>query len=84
MNALYNTSCGMAKAGEADLALLLLAQVMANIGIEGLLWIREDSDWADFRSDPRWLAIMDQAEQRLTAEGRRADRVTMATTVGEA
>lgn len=69
-NALYNTSCGMAKAGEADLALDLLGQVAARIGIEGLLWMRQDSDWAAFHGDPRFEAILDEAEQRLAAEGR--------------
>lgn len=68
-NALYNTSCGLAKAGAADLALELLAQVAAKTGIEGLLWIRKDSDWAAFHGDQRFMAIMDRAEQRLAAEG---------------
>ena len=73
-NALYNTSCGMAKAGEADLALELLAQVAAGIGVEGLLWIREDSDWAEFHGDPRFEEIMNKAERRLAAEGSAPNR----------
>jgi adenylate cyclase len=75
-NALYNTACGMGKAGEADLALELLAQVAAGIGIEALLWIREDSDWADFHGDPRFEKIMDEAERRLAAEGAGLEHVT--------
>lgn len=75
-NSLYNTSCGMAKAGEADLALELLAQVAAGIGVEGLLWIREDSDWAAFHGDPRFEAILNEAERRLAAEGGGLEHMT--------
>jgi adenylate cyclase len=64
-NAVYNTACGMAKAGEAGLALELLTQTVARIGIEGVLWIRQDTDWASLHGDPRFEAIMDQAESRL-------------------
>lgn len=68
-NALYNTACGMAKAGQADFALELLAQVALKIGMEGLLWIRKDSDWASFHGNPRFKEIMSEAERRLVAEG---------------
>ncbi|HEY1215615.1 MAG TPA: hypothetical protein VGE93_18440, partial [Bryobacteraceae bacterium] len=61
--------------GEADLALTLLAQVAAGLGVEGLLWVREDSDWAAFHGDPRFEAILDGAEQRLASEGRAPERV---------
>jgi tetratricopeptide (TPR) repeat protein len=67
-NALYNTACGMAKAGEADVALALLAQVASGIGVEGLLWIREDGDWAAFHGDPRFENIIKEAELRLAAQ----------------
>ena len=68
MNAVYNTSCGMAKAGEADVALDLLSQVLSRMGLEGLLWIREDTDWAGLHDHPRFLALMDEAERRLAVE----------------
>ena len=83
-NALYNTGCGMAKAGEADLALELLAQVATRIGLEGLLWIREDSDWAAVRSDPRFAEIIDEAERRLTGEGAIAGYNSTNASTGEA
>jgi adenylate cyclase len=67
-NALYNTACGMAKAGEADVALDLLAQVTAGIGLEGILWIRQDNDWTKLRDHPRFEEIMKQAERRLMTE----------------
>jgi hypothetical protein len=83
-NALYNTACGMAKAGVADLALELLAQVLAGIGKEGLLWIREDSDWAAFQGDPRFEEIMAKAERRLAAEQAEAEVRVLAEGAGEA
>jgi len=70
MNALYNTACGMAKAGQTDLALDLLTQVAAMTGLEGLFWIREDSDWAGLHEHPRFVSIMNGAERRLTARQR--------------
>jgi adenylate cyclase len=82
-NALYNTACGMAKAGEADLALELLAKVLAAIGKEGLLWIGQDSDWAAFHGDPRFEELMKKAERRLAAEGG-GERVETEMTVPEA
>ena len=68
-NAIYNTACGMAKAGEADIALELLGQVATKIGVEALLWIREDSDWAAFHGDARFEQIVNEAERRLAADG---------------
>ena len=75
-NALYNTACGMAKAGEADLAIELLAQVASKLGVEGLLWIRQDSDWASFHGDQRFEQIINGAERRLMVEGDRAERIS--------
>ncbi|HEY6047419.1 MAG TPA: TIR domain-containing protein [Sphingomicrobium sp.] len=67
-NSVYNTACGMAKAGEADLALELLTRVMGGIGKEGFLWVREDSDWASLHGDPRFEALIAETERRLAAE----------------
>jgi adenylate cyclase len=78
-NALYNTACGMAKAGEADLALELLAKVLAGIGVEGLLWIREDSDWAAFHGDLRFEEMMNKTERRLSDEAADSERITVET-----
>ena len=50
---------------DPDLALELLTQAVARIGIEGVLWIRQDTDWASLHGDTRFEAIMDQAESRL-------------------
>lgn len=74
-NALYNTACGMAKAGEADLALELLAQVAEGSGVEATLWIRQDTDWTTLHGDPRFEEIMTKAERRLAPEGGGRERV---------
>ena len=76
-NALYNTACGMAKAGEEDVALALLSQVATKIGVEALLWIREDGDWAAFHRDPRFVAILEGAERRLAAEADAPEKITI-------
>jgi adenylate cyclase len=67
-NAVYNTACGMAKAGEADLALELLAEIAPKLGLEGMLWIREDGDWAGLHCDPRFEAIIAGVQARIDAE----------------
>jgi adenylate cyclase len=83
-NAVYNTGCGMAKAGETDLALDLLAQVMGKIGWEGLNWIQRDGDWADLREHPRFLALMDEAKRRLQAEQPETEDSAAVETTGDA
>lgn len=67
-HAVYNTACGMAKTAEVDLAFALLEQASKNLGLEGIAWIRNDSDWANLRDDLRFVAIMDGAEQRLKSQ----------------
>ena len=66
-HALYNTACGMAKAGEREVAFGLLEQATRNIGFEGIAWIRKDSDWADLHDHPQFIEIMNDAEARLQA-----------------
>jgi adenylate cyclase len=67
-NALYNVACGMAQAGEGDLALELLARSTATVGLEGLENIRADTDWDPLREDPRFNALLDAAARRLGLE----------------
>ena len=64
-NAVYNVACGMSLAGEADLALELLARIMTTVGLEGLNAIRQDTDWAPLRDDPRFVRMLDDASRRL-------------------
>jgi len=67
-NAVYNVSCGMAQAGEADLAFELLARIMGIVGLEGLNAIRTDTDWDPLREDPRFTALLESAARRLGIE----------------
>ena len=64
-NAVYNVACGMSLAGEADLALELLARITTTVGLEGLNAIRQDTDWAPLRDDPRFVRMLDEASRRL-------------------
>jgi len=67
-NALYNVACGMAQAGEADLAFELLARSTTTVGLEGLQNIRADTDWDPLRDDPRFSALLEAAARRLGLE----------------
>jgi adenylate cyclase len=75
VNALYNTACAMAKAGETDLALEILTQVTPKAGLEGILWMRRDTDLDGLRGDSRFEKIMADAERRISSEGAEAKPV---------
>jgi len=68
LNAVYNVGCGMAQAGEADLAFELLAKASTNVGLEGLQNIRMDTDLDPLRDDPRFGALLDTVSRRLGLE----------------
>jgi len=68
LNAVYNVGCGMAQAGEADLAFELLAKASTNVGLEGLQNIRMDTDLDPLRADPRFAALLDTVSRRLGLE----------------
>ena len=84
MNAVYNASCGMANASQTEVALDLLSQVVERIGLEGLLWIQQDNDWAGLRDHPRFLALMSEAERRISLEQGEAEPLLAARTSNEA
>jgi len=69
LNALYNTACSLAVAGEIDDALDFLERACALTGPEGLYWMTEDHDMDNLRDHPRYKAIVKRAEERLKAAG---------------
>lgn len=77
-NAIYNVACGLAVAGDADLALELLARAMIEVGLEGLNAIRTDTDWDSLRGDPRFTALLDAAARRLGVEAAAASASRLA------
>ncbi|HEX8013384.1 MAG TPA: adenylate/guanylate cyclase domain-containing protein [Casimicrobiaceae bacterium] len=64
-NLMYNVACSMIKLGEIDEALKLLAPVFEVAQAPALNWWKVDSDLDPIRGDPRFVAMMQQAEARL-------------------
>ncbi|HUH93185.1 MAG TPA: adenylate/guanylate cyclase domain-containing protein [Casimicrobiaceae bacterium] len=66
-NLMYNLACGMIKLGETDEALKLLEPVFRTAQVQSLNWWKVDSDLDPLRHDPRFQAMLAQAEARLAA-----------------
>ncbi len=64
-NLRYNLGCAMSRLREVDAALELLAPLMATATAPQLNWWRVDSDLDPIRSDPRFTAMMAEAEARV-------------------
>jgi len=62
-----NVACGLIKAGETDMALDLLDQVLSLDVEERLNWIESDSDLDGIREHPRFKAMIAAARARLAA-----------------
>lgn len=67
LNALYNTACAMAVVGQNELALEILESVGRIVGREAHTWMTEDKDLEGLRDEPRFIAMMETAAQRLDA-----------------
>jgi adenylate cyclase len=65
-NLTYNLACSMAKMGELDQAIALLTPVFQVAQAQNLNWFKVDSDLDPIRDDPRFKAMLAQAEARLT------------------
>ena len=68
-NMRYNMGCAMAILGEHERALELLDQVLKTTRPDGLRWIKTDGDLDSLQDDPRYQAMVAEAEARLAAEG---------------
>jgi adenylate cyclase len=66
-NLMYNLGCSMIKLAEIDEALKLLAPVLGTAQKQSLNWWRIDPDLDPIRSDPRFKAMLEQAETRLAS-----------------
>jgi adenylate cyclase len=64
-NLMYNLGCSMVRLGETDEALKLLDPVFKAAQTQSLNWWKIDSDLDPIRNDPRFQAMLDQAEARL-------------------
>jgi adenylate cyclase len=64
-NLMYNLACSMITLGEMDEALKLLEPVLTTAQAQSLHWWKIDSDLDPIRADPRFKAMLEQAEARL-------------------
>jgi adenylate cyclase len=66
----YNLACDLVlNVGDAEMALEMLAPYCAKTGREQLEWLKMDPDLDKLRPDPRFTAMIENAEQRLTVLG---------------
>jgi adenylate cyclase len=66
MNMRYNIACDMViHVHDFDMAFELLGPVCAKMGRERLEWLKSDPDFGPIRDDPRFTAMVADAERRL-------------------
>jgi len=63
----YNLACNMVKLGEFDMALQLLTPIITSAPRPNLLWYESDTSLDPIRDDPRYRALVAQAQARLAA-----------------
>ncbi len=65
---LYNAACTCALLGEAERAFELLEKWAPRSGVEGIMWLRADSDFASLRGDPRFERLLERIESAEPAK----------------
>jgi adenylate cyclase len=68
----YNIACGFAEAGDTDMVVALLDNVLSKVSLGWLRWIAIDTDLDPVRDDPRFKALLEAAEARLAAKAQSA------------
>ncbi len=68
MNLNFNLACNMVSLGETDMAIKLLAPVITRAQRQNLLWFASDTTLDPIRSDPRYVALVAEAEARLASK----------------
>jgi len=66
-NLRYNLGCSMSTLGEFDMAIEMLAPVFASAQRQNLHWFAADNGLDPLRGDPRYIAMVAKAEERLAA-----------------
>jgi adenylate cyclase len=64
---MFNLACNMVSLGEMDKAIELLAPLFARALRQNLHWFAADTTLDPIRDDPRYKALLAQAEARLAA-----------------
>jgi adenylate cyclase len=68
-NVHYNLACAFGRIGDADTALEYLAKSFETGPPENYFWARDDSDLDRLKDDPRFQAMMAEAEARASEAG---------------
>ena len=63
---LYNVACNFANMGETDEAIGFLERAVGH-GMVSAAWMRNDTDLASLRADPRFQALLKQLEEKTGA-----------------
>jgi len=66
-NLMFNLACSMVTLGEMDQAIELLAPILERVQRQNLIWFATDTSLDPIREDPRYQALVAQAEARLAA-----------------
>ncbi|MHB8494352.1 MAG: tetratricopeptide repeat protein [Casimicrobiaceae bacterium] len=61
----FNLACSMVSLGEFDTAIELLAPIITRAQRQNLVWFESDTSLDPIRGDPRYQALVAQAEARL-------------------
>jgi adenylate cyclase len=64
----YNLACSMAQLNEAETALDMLEPIFQTTLLPGLVWAKNDTDLDPIKDMPRFKAMVDAAESRLTKD----------------
>jgi tetratricopeptide (TPR) repeat protein len=70
INLLYNLGCNMVMLGDFDKALELLSEVFARAQRQNLIWFETDTSLDPLRDDPRFNALVAEAEARVASEAK--------------
>jgi adenylate cyclase len=63
----FNLACNMVLLGEFDTAIELLAPIVTRAQRQNLIWFESDTSLDPIRGDPRYQALVAQAEARLAS-----------------
>ncbi|MDH5226559.1 MAG: TIR domain-containing protein [Gammaproteobacteria bacterium] len=64
----YNVACGMARLGEADMAVDLIDPWFDRVSPGWVRWIQQDNSLDPIRGHPRFVALMERGARRIAQE----------------
>jgi adenylate cyclase len=64
----YNVACGMARLGDADMAVDLIDPWFHRVSLGWVRWIQQDNSLDPIRGHPRFVALMERGARRIAQE----------------